>query len=154
MALSGIANSINTLYDGIERRVITDRVVRTVEVVVNGTRQSDTAEIILCSKLHRTRQRTIAADDDQRVDTMLLDVLIGFITPLFGHERLRACRLEDCTSPADDATDILGGEIPYLSCYQSIITSVNTLDIETVIDSCTRDGTNCRVHSWGISTRS
>ena len=76
MALGGITNTVDTLHNCVHRRVITNGAVRTIEVIIYRTRQTDATEIKLLCKHHRTRQRTITTNDNQRINTLLNKVIV------------------------------------------------------------------------------
>ena len=76
MALSGITNTVDTLHNCVHRRVITDGAVRTIEVIIYRTWQTDATEIKLLCKHHRTRQRAITTNDNQRINTLLNKVIV------------------------------------------------------------------------------
>ena len=54
MALGRIANAVYALHDGIQGCVVADGGVGAIEVVVDGTRQANTADVEFAGKLHGT----------------------------------------------------------------------------------------------------
>ena len=72
MALRRVTDTVHTLYDSVHGGVITDGVICTIEVIVDGTRKTDAANVKLASKVHRTRQRAITTNDYQCVNLFLL----------------------------------------------------------------------------------
>ena len=76
MALGSITNTVNTLHNCVHRCVISNGTVRTIEVIIYRTRQTDATEIKLLRKHHRTRQRAITTNDNQRINTLLNKVIV------------------------------------------------------------------------------
>ena len=62
---------------------------------------------MLLRKVTRTCQRTIAANDDQRVNLFPQTGLIGFLSALNGHELLAAGTLQDGAALGYVTADIL-----------------------------------------------
>ncbi len=74
MRRRGIAQTVNRFNHGLQRGEITDGVVRTRNVVIDGARQPDAREAHFGQAL-RTHVGTVAADNHQRVDTAFFHVL-------------------------------------------------------------------------------
>ena len=80
MALSSVTNTVNTLHNSIHRRIITNGTVRTVEVIVYRTRQTDTTEIMFLCELHCTCQRTITTNNHQGINTFFYKIIVCSLT--------------------------------------------------------------------------
>ena len=148
-----VAYAVHAFHDGVHRRVVADGGVGAVEVVVDGAGQTDAGEVVLHAEVAGAGERAVAADDHQGVDLLLLARLVGLRHALGGHELLRAGGLQDGAAAGDDAADILRGEGLHLTLYQTVVTAVDTLDVETVVDAGAGDGANGRVHAGCIATR-
>ena len=152
MALRRVAYAVHTLNDGVQRSVIANGRVGAIKVVVDGARQSDAANVIFLGKLHCARERTVAANHHQGADIVGHHIVVGFLAPFFRHECLAAGRFQDRTSRHDDSTDILGREIHNLVVHQTIKATVNTLDLESLTNSCTCHCSDCSIHSRGVAS--
>ena len=67
MALCSVSNAVHTVDDSVHCGVVADGIVGTVKVVVDGSGQSDAADVMLLSKVHGSSERTVTADNDQSV---------------------------------------------------------------------------------------
>ena len=56
MRVGSITNTVYTFHDRVHRRVITDGVICTIQVVIDGARQTDAGEIKLHTKVPGTSQ--------------------------------------------------------------------------------------------------
>ena len=153
MRIGGIADAVHALHDGVHRGVVTDGRVGTVEVVVNGAGQTDDGEVELHAEVAGSRQRAVAADDHQRVYLLLLAGLVSLLHTLNGHKLLRAGRLQNGTAPAYNAADILGRKGLHLALDESVVATIDTLDLKLVVDTCACHGANGCVHTGRIATR-
>ena len=133
----GVANAVNTLHDGVHRCIVTDGGISAVKVVVDGARQPNDGEVELHSKVACASQGTVASDDDQCIYLFLQASLIGFLLAFWCHELLAAGALQNCAALGDDATDILGGKLFYIIVDESIVTTIDALDSETVVNART-----------------
>ena len=150
---SRVANLVHSAHDGVQRRVVADGVVRAVEVVVNGAGQPYAGHVVFVRKLQRSRQRAVAADDDEGVDVVLPEVLVRLLPSLHRAELLAARRLQDGTSALDDVAHALGGEVADLVVDESLESAVDALHLPSLVDGCSCDGSDGTVHAWGVSSR-
>ena len=88
MALSRVADAVNTLDDGVHGGVVADGRVGAVKVVVDCAGQADAADVIHLCKLHRACQRAVTAYNDKSVDALSLDLLISLRLSLVCHKLL------------------------------------------------------------------
>ena len=151
MTGSGITNLIDALKDGVQCGVITNGRVGTIQVVVDGARQTDTRHIELLGKLQGTCQRAVTANHHQSVDAFFLHVFIGCLASLGSTELLAASSLQDRTSQLDDVTHVLTLEFNNLACHQTFITSIDTFYLQSVIDGATGHRTDGCIHARGIT---
>ena len=152
MALRRITDTVYTLHDGVHRSIVTDGIISAIEVVVDGTRQTDAADIKLSCEVHRTRERTITADYHQRIDFLFLDILESLLSAFFCHEFLRTCSLQYRTTGTDDTAHVLSGESLDLVVDQAVVATIDTLHGETVVDSCAGHCADSCVHTWSITS--
>ena len=110
MALCSITDTVHALYDGVHGCIISDGIVSAVEVVVDGTRQSDTADIKLTCEIHCSGKRTVTSDDNECIYFLFLDILKSLLASFHGHELLGTGCLQHRTSGTDDAAHVLCSE--------------------------------------------
>ena len=65
-----VTDFIDTFHDRIQSRVVADRDIRAIQVIINRTRQADNRIIELLCKDARTGQRSVTTDGDQGVDPL------------------------------------------------------------------------------------
>ena len=152
MRRSRIADFVDGVENGVQGRVISDGCIGAVEVVVDGAGQADAGHVELLRKDAGTRQRTVAANDDQGVDTFLLHVVVGQLAAFGSHEFLAACCLQDGTSHLNDVAYVLAFELFDFTGYQAFVSSVDTFYLKAVVDGCTRHRTDGSVHSRSVSS--
>ena len=102
MAGTGVTEFVHTFHDRIEGGVVTDGGIRTPEVVVDRSRNADNRDIILLREQASAGKRAIAADDNQGVNLLIFEGLVGSFASLGSLELLAACGFEDRTSALDD----------------------------------------------------
>ena len=83
MALGCITNTVYTLHNSVHRRVITNRTVRTIKVVIYRTRQTNTTIIELLGKNHRSRQRAITANNYQCINAFLHKIVVCLLASFY-----------------------------------------------------------------------
>ena len=147
-----ITNLVDALHDCIERSVITDSGVCTIEVVVDCSRQCDARDVVFSCNVVCTGDGTVTADYNKCVNTLFLQCLVCLSTALLGLELVATACLEDCTSALDDITYVLCLELGDLAGDEAFEATVYGLYGNSVIYTRTCDGTYGRVHTWGVSS--
>ena len=153
MRIRRITDAVNTLHDGVHRRIITNSSIGAVEVVVDGTRQTDAWEVEFHAKVTGTGERTVTTNDHKGVDLLLFAGLVSLLHTLGRHKLLTAGRLQDRTATGDDTRDVLRRELLHLTLDEAVVAAIDTLDVETVVDTCARHGTDGCIHAGSIATR-
>ena len=153
MRIGSVTDAVYTVHDGVHRRVVTDRSIGAVEVVVDGAGQTNHGEVILHAKVPCTCQRAITADDYKSINLMLLAHLVGFLPTLSSHKLLASGCLQNGTATGDDTTDILGSKLFHFALDEAVVSSIDTLDVETVINTCACHGADGCIHTGGIAAR-
>ena len=154
MALCRVTDPVDTLHDGVHRRVIADGVVRPIEVVVDGAGQADAADVKFLCEFHGASQRSVPADDHQCVNACGSKVVMCLLPAFFRSELLGACRLQNRSALADDSADILGCKRTYIVCNQSVIPTIDGLYVKSVVDTRSCHGTDGRIHTRCITAGS
>ena len=152
MRIRRITDAVNTLHDGVHRRIITNSSIGAVEVVVDGTRQTDAWEVEFHAKVTGTGERTVTTNDHKGVDLLLFAGLVSLLHTLGRHKLLTAGRLQDRTATGDDTRDVLRRELLHLSLNQTVVAAIDTFNLKSVVNTSTGDGTNSRIHTRCITT--
>ena len=153
MAGGRVADLVDAVHDGVQRRVVADGRVGAVEVVVDGAGESDDREGVLVAEDAGTGQRTVAADNDERVDSAALQHVIGTLASFGGLELLASRGLQDCAAALDDVRDVLGRELLDLVRDQTFVTTVDTVYLESGEDGGAGDRTDSGVHARSVTSR-
>ena len=149
----GVADFVYGIQNRIQGGVVTDCGVRSVQVVVDGSRQTDTGHIKFLRKDACTGQRAVATDNHQGIDTLFLHVIVCYL-PSFGRGKLfTACCFQDSTAQLDDVTYILAFEFFDFTGYQAFVTSIYAFNLKSVVDSRTCYRTDSRIHSRSVAAR-
>ena len=154
MGIGCIANLVYTVHDGVEGRVIADGGVGAIQVVVNGSRQADTRDIVLRGYDLGAGKRAVSSDHDEGVDAVLLKVLKRLGTSLLIHEALASGCPEDGTSSVDRAADAFRRKVLDLVIDKAFPTPIYSFYLPSVIDGRPCHCSNRSVHSRCISSRS
>ena len=154
MARRRVAEFIDRFDDRIERRVVADRRVGAAQIVVDGAGKSHDRHVVFLGEDAGARERTVAADDHQRVDAGRHHVVVCRLAAFGRGEFLTAGRLEDRTAQLDDVAYALGFERHDLVEYETFVSAHDALDGEAVIDCAAGYRAYGGVHSRSVAARS
>ena len=85
-----VADLIHAVHNRVERRVVTNRIVCSVEIVVDCTRKTDTGEVIFFRQEHSTGQRAVTADYDKGINPFFAKCIVRAFSPFGGLKFRRA----------------------------------------------------------------
>ena len=94
----------------------------------------------------------IATDDDQGVNLLIFEGLVGSFASLGSLELLAACGFEDRTSALDDSAHILGRELLNLIVHEAFVATEDGFDADVISDGSAGDSPHGSVHTRGIAT--
>ena len=153
VGVGGVTYLVNTFHDSIESRVISDGGIRSVEVVVYGTRKSYTRYVILGCYDLGSGKRTVTSYHDEGIYVVCPEILVSLGPAFLVHEALAACRSENGTASVDGTADTLGCKILDFIIDKAFPASVYSLDLPSVEDGCSCNGPDGRIHSRRITSR-
>ncbi len=153
VAGGGVAQLVDGLDYGVKGGIVTDGLVGAVQIVVDGARETHDGHVELVGEHLRARQRSVAADDYQRVDARGLHVFVSLTTTLLGAELLAARRFEDGAALLYDVAHALRLELHYLVGHQTVVTAHDALDLISVVDGGSRHRADGRIHTWRVAAR-
>ena len=154
MRCCGIPDFIYSIKNCIQSCVITYCSICSIKVVINSSRKSDTRNIIFFCQQSGTSERTITTYYYKSINTLTHHSFMSHLTSLRSFELHTSRSLQDCTSQLYDIAYILSFKFLYFSSYKSFIASINSLNFQPVVYCCTSHGTNSRIHTRSISSRS
>ena len=147
-----ITDFIDTLHDRIQSRIITDRDIRTIQVIIDRTGQADNRIIKFLRKDTGSGQRPVTADGDQGIDAVLHQFVVSLLTAFRCFELRTTGRLQDSTATLNNITYILSLEIFNFVGYQTFVSTIDTFNGHSVVNSGTCHCTNGSVHSGSITS--
>ena len=147
----GVADLVDAVDDGVERRVVADGRVGAIEIVVDGAGQADDRDVVLTGQFLRSGERAVAADDDQRADMILFQGLIGLVAPFHRTEFIAAGRLEDGAAALDGVAHRFAGELLDLAVDESLPPPVDAVDFQAFEDGGAGDRADGRIHARGVT---
>ena len=150
----GIAYFIDGIHNGVQCRIVSDRGVGSIEIVVYRSRQSYDGIVVFGGENARTGQCSVSSDYDKGIYAFFDECVVSDFSSFGRFEFLTAGCLQYRTSQLYDVTYILRFERGYFSRNQTFITSINTFYLESVVDGCTSYRANGRIHSGSIATGS
>ena len=150
VGVGGVADLVDTVYDGIEGGVVADCMVSTIKVVVDRARKSDYRDVVLACEELGAGQGAVAADYDEGVDVVGDHVVVGFLTAFRVQEFLAAGGLQYGTSALDRIADAGRSEFFEFAVDKAFVSSVDRYHLHIIEDGSTGDGSYAGVHSRGI----
>ena len=146
-----IADLIDRFHRCVNSRIKSDRVLRAGDIKIDGARKSDDVDAV-CRELLSAAVGAVAADNDKALDTVLIAgisrVLLAFLCSHFRTAR----RIEDRAAALDCIRYILGMHLDKVLLHETVIASVDAVDLETLRKTSSDNGTDRRVHSRRIAS--
>ena len=152
MTGSSIADLVDALHDGVERRIISYGTIRAIEVVVYGTRKTYDWIVEFVGKNASAGQRTVAADNDEGVNAMSTQDIVCQLTAFRCGELLAASCFENGSALLNDIGNILGVKLFYFIGYKPMVATIYTFDFKPIVYGRTSDGAYSGVHTGGIAS--
>ena len=108
MGCGCVSQTVQRIQDDVKRGVHTDAHVRPPDVIINTRRDANhrDAQLVQCDS---PAQAAVPADDDHRVNVVLVQAAQGTALSLGRLELLVAGRLQNRPPPLQDATDFPAG---------------------------------------------
>ncbi len=147
-----VADFVDTFHNGVQSGVVAYRRVGSVEVVVDCARQSDDRQVEFVGEDSGACQRAVAADNDEGVDFVAAQVVVGELATFGGLEFLASGRLQNRSAAVYDVRDVLGLEFLDFIGDEAAVAAVDSFDFESAVDGRARDGADCGVHSGGVAS--
>ena len=175
MAGGRARDGVDGFGDAMQRRVRADGHVGAVHIVVDRADQPDDGEVAMlirrvlgdCAGLDqfvqqrrpflpeevRAGQTAVAADDHERIDLMLDEILRGRAPPVAGAEVIRSGRADDGAALAQNAADRIPVHLadPIAAIDHALIAFVDRVHRHTAIERGADDGAHGRVHAGRIA---
>jgi translation elongation factor EF-G len=116
--LGRIAHAVDHVHNCIQARIISDRIVAAGDVVVDRAGNADAGHAAQ-RKVARAAERTVAADDDDAVDVVLLAALDRLLKSRFLFEFKTPGGVQDRTAAMDDVGNgrLVKGFVPLAEMF-------------------------------------
>ncbi len=147
-----VADLVHTLHYGVQCRVVADRGVRAVQVIVDGARESNYRELEFIAEKTRSGKGAVTADHHKGIYAVAAENIVCALPALRGLEFLAACCLKNCTAALDDVRYVLGGELLDFIVNEAVVAAVDTVHLEAGIDGRARNRADRRVHARSVSS--
>ena len=145
-----ILDLVDGFHSSIDCCVKADRVICTCDVEVDRSGNADRVDPVAGKSL-RAAVRTVAADDNDTVDTVFVaDLRSSLLHFLFLELRASGCA-QYGTALMDDTCDINGFHLVELFVEKALVTSLNSDHFALIVHRFSRNCTDRRVHSGSVS---
>ena len=114
--IGGIAYFVDGFHGGIDRGIKANGKVGAGNIFIDGTGQADTGDVEFVAQLMGSPEGTVPADDDQTIDSQLLQVAIRLFPALVFEKFLATGGLQDRPPPLNDV-----GHAPRMHGYNIIL---------------------------------
>ena len=101
MALGGIAQFIDHLNGGVHCSIKADGVITAGNIVINGAGDAN-ARNALCCHIFAAAERTVAANDNKRINAVFTAALSSFFLAFQCLELQAACSVKNCAAAMND----------------------------------------------------
>ena len=129
-----VPDLVHTLNDRVKRRIIADRGICPVKIVVNRARQTDDRGIIFVSELLRAGKGAVTTDDDKSIDSEFHQIVIGLLAAFRSHKLLTSGGFQNRTASLDRVAYTFSGQLFQITVDESLVTTVNAEDFPSVVD--------------------
>jgi len=100
--MSRVTDLIDRIYCRIDRCITPDRLIRSMQVIIDRARYTHRRNIPLIIKFTSPKIRTVPTNNDKTVYLMTLKRIDRFLLSLFCTELRRPCGLKDSTTSPND----------------------------------------------------
>ena len=146
-----ITDFINCLHSCIYRCVKSDRILCTINIKIDGSRNSNRIHSKIC-KFLRSTERSVSSNYYQTVNSILFTDSCCFLLTFFCNHLFTTGRLKNCTSTLNNVWYISCIQIDDFLIEKSLITFSDASYFHTFSKCSSDNSTNCRVHSRSISS--
>ena len=146
----GVSHFIDRLHSRIDCGIKADRIVRTCDIKIDGTRKADGIDPQR-RQLSRTAEGAVSADHNDTVNAMLLTDLCAKPLAFFCRKFFTAGGIKDRAASVNGVGNAHTIHIYDLLLEKSCITTHDALDLEAFMDRCPNDRTDRCIHSRRIS---
>ncbi len=131
MGRGGVLDAVYGSQDGVQGSVNADGYASPWYVIINGGGHPDHREAVFV-KGQGPGQGTVAADDHQPLDAVLVEIAQGFSLAPDGLEFGGAGRAQEGASLADDPTHRAGIQWDHFAVHQPGVAPLNAHDLQPV----------------------
>ena len=146
MRLCCITNTVNHFHNSIKAGVITDSVITASNIVINSARKSY-ARNTSFAKVSCTTERTVAAYNNNALNTVLLAGTNCFSKTFFCSKLNRTSRVKDSTATIDNVWYASKVHFNEIAVDKTVIATNDTVNLNSVFACCTYYCTNSCIHT-------
>ena len=145
-----VTQFIQGVHTSVDSSVKTDGVFCVVHIQVDGSRDTDAVYTAFCQFCHTT-VRTVAADNNQRIQTQNFVDGSCLVLTFFCHHFRAACCMQDGTAQVHDIGNVFAVHFLDFAIDQTIVAFADTNDGHIMIQCCTNNSTDGSVHAGSIA---
>ena len=153
MGIGCVAQLIDRVDHGRQRRVESDRKIGARDVVIDGARDADAVDAHLGQR-QRAAVRAISPDHDDRLDAAFLQLGDSLCADFRILEFRQAGRSQNGAAAVDDLTDAGLGQRLDIAFHHSLVSIINSEYFDAAVQSDACDGTDSCIHPRRVSAGS
>ena len=146
-----IRQLIDDVEAGVDGRIETERIVGVFKVVVDGAGDADRRDAELLAEALGAAERTVAADNDQTFDAVVVERLDRLLLPLDRVHFDAAGRTEDRAAALDDVRNAAHLHRLHFGVDQACLALLDAIDLHAEILCRTDDRTDACVHAGCVA---
>ena len=150
MGLGCIADIVHHMHSCIHSGIKTDGVICAADVVVNGTRQTDTGNTRM-GQIAGASVGTIAADNNNALDAQLTAVIRCLLNAFGSSEFRTSGGVKHGAASVDNIRNAPEIHLYDFACDKTVIASLHSVNVHSLIDGCSDDCTDSSVHTGRIA---
>ena len=150
VALGGVAQFIHHLHRGVHSGIVADGVLAAGDVVVNGAGNADAGDPQIGQSLGAA-ERTVAADDNDRVDAQLLAHFGALFLALLGLELKATGGIKNGAAAVDDLGNAPQVHLIGLTVQQTVESALDSDHPHAVAQGGTHNGAHSSVHTRRVA---
>ena len=150
MGTRRVAYFIDSIHHGIHRRIVADRVIRTVQVVVYRTGNPHDRHVMLLTQQAGAGERTISTNHHQRVQPILFHLLVSLCTSFHRAEFSTPGCLQDRSPALYDITHVMRFQSFHVSLDQPLVTVINPVCLTAIKNRRSHHRPNSGIHPRSI----
>ena len=146
-----VAQFIDDVETGVDRRIETQSIIGIFEVVVDRAGDADRRDAVFVAQALRALERTVSADDDQPLDAAGIQRLDGLLLPFHRIHFDASGRAEHCAAALDDIGNAAHPHLFHVVVDEPGITLMNAEHFHAEIFRRPHNGPDAGIHARRVA---